>query len=129
MNYNVYAKCDKDLCITSAKGAGKGGVALLWHRQLDHLVSPLPIDDDRLIGVQLQLSPLQYMYFIQVFLPCSNHTSLIFRDYIDKLYDLWCSYSQWGTVVFLGDFNAKYTADSPVTHQLEQNTPGTYLRK
>ncbi|WAR10952.1 hypothetical protein MAR_036028 [Mya arenaria] len=99
MNNNVYAKCDKDLCVTSAKGAGKGGVALLWHKQLDHVVSPLPIDEDRLI----------------VYLPCSNHTSLIFRDYIDKLYDLWCNYSQWGTVVFLGDFNAKYTADSPVT--------------
>ncbi|WAR16321.1 LOW QUALITY PROTEIN: hypothetical protein MAR_030915 [Mya arenaria] len=109
MNYNVYAKCDKDLCVTSAKGAGKGGVALLWHKQLDHVVSSLSIDDDRLIGVQHQQSPLQYMYFIQVYLPCSNHTSLILRDYIDKFY------SQWGTVVFLGDFNAKYTADSPVT--------------
>ncbi|WAR25282.1 hypothetical protein MAR_010986 [Mya arenaria] len=85
-----------NLCVTSAKGA-KGGVALLWHRQLDHLVSPLPIDDDRLIGCICLVR------------------SLIFRDYIDKLYDLWCSYSQWGTVVFLCDFNAKYTADSHVT--------------
>ena len=67
MNYNVYAKCDKDLCVTNAKGAGKGGVALLWHKKLDHLMSPLPIDDDRLIGLQLQLSPSQYMYFIQVY--------------------------------------------------------------
>ena len=65
--YNVYAKCDNDLTITSPRRVGKGGVALMWNKRLDNYIVPLPIDDDRLIGLQLQLTQTQYMSYSSIF--------------------------------------------------------------
>ena len=44
---------------------------------------------------------------------CVNHSADIFRNYIDKLYDIMNSYTINGTVLMLVDFNAKYDAQSP----------------
>ena len=90
---------------------GKGGVALLWRKDIDNNVSPLMCDDDRIIGLQYQLLPSNYVFIFQLYLPCSNHSIDSFRNYIHRLYELWYSYSDLGTVIFMGDFNCSLERD------------------
>ena len=79
-NYRYIVKCDNDLLLPSKRKIGKGGVALLWRHELNDRVSPLEIDD-RITGLQLQISPSNYVFIFQVYLPCTNHSNVIYRDY------------------------------------------------
>ena len=83
-DYSVHAVCDKDSSLRH--GVGKGGVAIMWHKRLNNVVTPICIDDDRIVAVQVQISDAQYLYFFQVYLPCTNHSVAIYSDYIDILY-------------------------------------------
>lgn len=58
------------------------------------------------------------MFIFQVYLPCVNLPIGSYRQYIDKLYDIWHMYSASGTVLFLGDFNAQIDPSSPRTRDL-----------
>ena len=91
---------------------GKGGVCLIWHKQYNTYVVPLSIDDDRIVGIQLQTAPGQFMFIFQLYLPCSNNPVNKYREYIDKLDDVWFSYSGSGTVLFMGDVNAQCCSSS-----------------
>lgn len=90
----------------SRRKVGKGGVALFWRQELDRFVSVLDIDDDRILGIQIQISPVCYVYVIQVYLPSSNHCMQEFEDYMLKLQDIYSSFSDKGTLIIMGDFNA-----------------------
>ncbi len=91
----------------------------MWHKRLNHCITPLCVDDDRIIGIQYQLSSTAYVYLFQVYLPSSNHSINVFRDYIDIVYELKCQYTDKGVVIFMGDFNA---------HIKELDTRGIYLK-
>jgi exonuclease III len=106
-NYKSAIAIDKDCKFYSSRAQGKGGVALLWHVNIDRYVSVLPIDNDRILGIQLSLGPGAFVYIFQVYLPCSNHTVDKYVEFIEQLYDIWCKYNELGTVMFMGDFNAK----------------------
>jgi len=80
-------------------------VTLLWRKDIDDHVSPLMCDDDRIIGIQYQVSPSNYVFIFQLYFPCINHSIDSFKLYIDKLYDLWYSYCDLGTVIFMGNFD------------------------
>ena len=117
--YNYHAVSDFDLSCPLAKKAGKGGVAILWHKRLDNMITPLPIEDDHIIGIQFQVHPQLYVFIFQVYLPCTNHSISVFTEYIDKLYNLWYMYSEIGVPIFIGDFNAnllKTRVDSRVQY-------------
>ena len=94
-----------DLKFPGRRRVGKGGVALLWHKRLDCLITPLSFEDDRIIGLQLEISPAFYIYIFQVYLPCSNPPIAKFREYIDKLGNLLGLYAEKGLVLIMGDFN------------------------
>ena len=89
----------------------KGGVALLWRKSLANCIIPLELNDDRIIGFQLHISPFDYIFIFQVYL--DYHVLIIammcIRNFISKLYDLYCIYSERGTPKFMGDFNADIT--------------------
>ncbi len=107
-NYKNVTVIDNECKHPYKRRSGKGGVALLWHAKYDRLVSVIPIDDDRVVGIQFNLGGGDFLFIFQVYLPCINHTADAFSYYIDKLFDLWSMYSILGTVMFIGDFNAKY---------------------
>ena len=46
------------------------------------------------------------MYFIQVYLPSSNHGLLVFKKYLEALDDIVYRYSNFGKLILMGDFNA-----------------------
>ena len=104
-SYKSHTVADFDLKRPSNRRVGKGMVALMWHKRLDKFVLPLSIDDDRIIGIKFEFSRDNCIYFFQVYLPCSNHSIEIFRDYIDRLQHLLHLYSERGIVVLMGDFN------------------------
>ena len=115
-NYKAFAITDQSLKLPSNRRVGKGGVAMLWHQRHDSYVTPMSIDDDRIIGVQFQYAPKHYAFIFQLYLPCSNHPIDFYRDYIDKLHNLWSMYSQHGIVIFMGDFNcSSVTMDGRAT--------------
>ena len=82
-----------------------GGVVIMWHKRLSHFITYLSIDDDRIVGIQLQIAPSVHASIFQVYLPCSNHSVAVYKQYIDKLYDLHL-YSDQGIPIFLGGYNA-----------------------
>ena len=69
--YRSHAVCDSGLNAPSARRVGKGGVAIFWHKRLDDQVSPLLIDEDRIVGIQLEIFPSEYIFVFQVYLPCT----------------------------------------------------------
>ena len=96
-DYNVHAVCDSDLHLYSKRKLDKGGVALLWHRHLNDFIIPLSIDEYHIVGNQFQVTPQQYMFLVQVYLPCSNHLITVYREYMEKLYDIYNMYSPLGS--------------------------------
>ncbi|MCG7879141.1 MAG: reverse transcriptase domain-containing protein [Candidatus Thiodiazotropha endolucinida] len=85
---------------------GKGGVAILWHKSLSNFITPLDIDSDRICGIQYRLCENMYIYFIQVYAPCSNYPIPLYRDFIDCLQTVISMFSQHGIVIVMGDLNA-----------------------
>ena len=116
-NYMCHAVSDFDLMIPGHRRVGKGGVALLWHKKLNSRVTPLSFDDDRIIGLQLEISPSLNIYVFQVYLPCSNHPVARFYEYIDKLSNLLGLYAEKGLVLIMGDLNTKLLASHSVHPQ------------
>lgn len=87
------------------RGHGQGGVAIMWHKRLSPFIVPFDVDDDRIVGIQVQTNEL-YMYIFQVYLPSSNHSIHDFRQCLVKLFELYNTYSDNGTCIIMGDFNA-----------------------
>ena len=58
----------------------------MWHKRWDSCVTSLPLEDDRIVGVQFLASPGQFVSFFQVYLPCSYHSIIdIFRNNIQTV--------------------------------------------
>ena len=85
---------------------GKGGVALMWHKSLNNSITTLDIDSDRMCGIQYRICSNRYIYFIQVYAPCSNYPVSIYRDFVDLLQTVISTYTDHGIVVVMGDMNA-----------------------
>ena len=55
-DYDYFDKCDSSYHI-------KGGVALMWKKRLSNFIVPINIDDDRIVGIQLQIAPSENIFF------------------------------------------------------------------
>jgi hypothetical protein len=104
-NYDTFCMSDKALCF-GGRNYGKGGVALMWKKQYTNNVVCLPLEDDRLIGIQIHLQDHSFIFFIQVYLPSRNNGIERYNEYIDILCDVIYRYSNKGKVIIMGDFNA-----------------------
>ena len=105
-SYMCHAVSDLDLKRPSRRRVGKGGVAILWHKKYDNYVIPLSLDDDRVIGIKFEINRDNSIFLFQVYLPCTNHSIDMFKGYLDRLQNILSLYSEKGTVVLMGDFNA-----------------------
>ena len=85
----------------NAANSCRGGVALLWKKELNGRITPLDINYDSILGVQLQLSQHEYIYIIHVYSPCSNYSIWNYRDHLDQLQDLVSFYSTKGRVIVI----------------------------
>ena len=97
---------DRDNYLPGRRPIGKGGVALMWHKSLNNNITTLDIDSDRMCGIQYRICSNRYIYFIQVYAPCSNYPVRIYRDFVDLLQTVISIYTDHGIVIVMGDMNA-----------------------
>ena len=103
--YSSYAVSDKDLVFNGTCRMGKGGVAILWKKKYDSCVSQLPFICDRILGIQVEFSPQNFLYLFQIYLPSKNNPIDNFKEYLDSLQTVISEYRMRGSVVLMGDFN------------------------
>ncbi|MES9880824.1 MAG: reverse transcriptase family protein [Sedimenticola sp.] len=78
----------------------------MWHRRHNGRVTPLSIEDDRIIGIHVLVSERVHLYVFQMYLPSRNHPISKYRDYVEKVENLVSLYAEKGIVVLMGDVNA-----------------------
>ncbi|XP_069105877.1 uncharacterized protein [Argopecten irradians] len=105
-DYEAVVISDFSLHTLADQRCRKGGVAIMWHRKLSDMISVVDSDDDRIAIVKL-VTGTDIWYFIQVYLPTSRYGADIFTDYISKLDDICTNFSLNGSVILMGDFNAR----------------------
>ena len=109
--YDFTGKSDADL-INRISGnnqysRGKGGVALIWNKNLSQCVSVIDIDDDRIVGIDISLNNNAHLVIFSVYLPSTNYSNDYYSEYITKMSDLFAQYSVYASVIFLGDMNTQ----------------------
>lgn len=63
--YSYYAVSDKDISIVGNRKVGKDGVAILWKDKYDNIVSRLPVCNNRILGMQVELSNSHFIYILK----------------------------------------------------------------
>ncbi|CAC5413868.1 unnamed protein product [Mytilus coruscus] len=84
---------------------GYGGVAILWKKNLDKLITTLPFGNERIQCIEL--SGNQKLLFISIYLPCKysdNHLNELY-ECIDQLHEIMEVYKVTHQIIIVGDFN------------------------
>ena len=85
---------------------GHGGVALGWHRRVNHLISSTPfISSHRAIGIELS-SSLGPIYIVSVYLPTRTNSTDTFHESLDHLAAALLLLPPSAYLIIMGDFNA-----------------------
>ena len=105
-DFYAYGTAPVDMGEGMLRGRPHGGMAILWRKNLDSVITIQNFNDDRLIGFSVQDTGGSKILFISVYLPCDTaENEHIYADYIGKICDL-----IWGAdtneVCVIGDFNA-----------------------
>ena len=103
-NYRAITLCDTS--ITPGSRCGKGGVAILYKKECQFSVSHLDIQfNDRILGIKIEQRNSIAIYAFSVYMSSVNYSIEEFHECIDYLENINETFSELGTVVFLGDFN------------------------
>ena len=96
----------------SRRKVGKGGVALMWHKAYNDFVTPLDIDNDRICGIWYRFNERLFIYILQVYAPCSNHSVYTYRRVWMGFIDYWLmalfllTTDFWPKILLTADFSA-----------------------
>ena len=97
-----------DTSIPQGTRCGKGGVAIMYKKECQFSVSHLDIQlNDRILGVRIDQrhSRTLYAFSIYMYMPSVNYSVDEFHECIDYLENIYETFSEMGTVIFLVDFN------------------------
>lgn len=84
---------------------GHGGVAILWHNSLRHVVSPVNNPrNDRLVGLRLKCFPCDII-ILSVYLPTRSASTEPFREMLDIIDSAFILFPNC-VILPMGDFNA-----------------------
>ena len=125
--YTSFAISDPDLDLPSNRRVGKGGVGIMWKKQLSHMISPLEIKSQYIMGVVLTLNPDVRIYVFQVYIPCKNHIMAKYRLSIEEVENVLSIYREKGKLVIMGDFNTELPSRSEVADRFSFDTRGKLL--
>lgn len=84
---------------------GYGGVAILWKKELDSLITSLKIGNERIQCVETEGNPNTLI--VSLYLPCkssNNHFSEL-CECIDLLHEILETYESTHHIIIGGDFN------------------------
>ncbi|CAG2239730.1 unnamed protein product [Mytilus edulis] len=84
---------------------GYGGTAILWKKNLDSIVTPLSIENNRIQCIEINGDP--NLIVISVYLPCkgSTNSQTEFQECIDLLNKILTTYKLTHQIIIGGDFN------------------------
>ncbi|VDI02141.1 Hypothetical predicted protein [Mytilus galloprovincialis] len=84
---------------------GYGGTAILWKKNLDSIVTPLSIGNNRIQCIEINGDP--NLIVISVYLPCkgSTNSQTEFQECIDLLNEILATYELTHQIIIGGDFN------------------------
>jgi len=54
----------------------------------------IDVEDDHIVGIQMQISSTEHQFIFYVYLLCVNYSYDIFVEYVNKLYELYNTYCQ-----------------------------------
>ena len=112
LNYTAVCVCDAS--ITPGARCGKGGVAIMYKKTCQFCVSHLNVQlSDRIIGIQINQSCMKPIFAFSVYMPSVNYNSSDYIECFEYLQELYDTFSELGTVIFLGDFNCDLSASDP----------------
>ena len=93
---------------------GHGGVAILWHRSLNHVVKPVHFPrSERILGIRLLCFPIDLIIF-SIYLPTRSGSTEPFQAELDVLDSAFIRYPECA-LLFSGDFNADIGSPSSST--------------
>jgi hypothetical protein len=72
IEYCAHGKSDSTLDSLDPYRRGKGGIAIMWHQQINHSVSVISIDTDRLAGITFELDNKKFVTILAAYLPSTN---------------------------------------------------------
>ncbi|CAC5411732.1 unnamed protein product [Mytilus coruscus] len=114
---------------------GYGGVAILWRKELDPLISTLKAGNSRIQCIEIEGDP--NIIIVSLYLPCKGPTNSTqeLLECIDELNEIVCTYSNTHQIIIGGDFNEdiingassqkkKYINDFMQDHELSSNETG-----
>ena len=86
-------------------GRPRGGVSILWRKSLGHLCKIVQYDDNRILGLSLQIGDAKYI-ILNVYLPfCSPENLPDYLLYMGKLASI-VDNSEADGIAVVGDFNS-----------------------
>ena len=104
-DFNSFTKSSVNVERAVLRGRPYGGLGFMWHCSLDAYVSPVPLDDDRLLGLRVRKES-QDIIFINVYMPTqSNDNFDHFMSLLGKVVSIMQD-DDADSVCILGDFNA-----------------------
>ena len=108
--YSNITVCDSNTEVYGKLRCGKGGVSIMYKNALEFAIREMAeVTYDRIAGVEIfpNSNTSTRLYVFCVYMPSANYSIDVYLDYLNTLYALYNSYSEVGTVVFLGDMNAE----------------------
>ncbi|CAG2192047.1 unnamed protein product [Mytilus edulis] len=104
---------DKDPLPPTHMPRGYGGVAILWRKEINHLITPIHIGNERIQCVELK-GISQQLLLVSIYIPCKSSANSIseLKECIDILYEILQSFKDTHTVIIGGDYNENLLANS-----------------
>ncbi|XP_071133057.1 uncharacterized protein [Mytilus edulis] len=86
---------------------GYGGVAILWKKEIDHMIRPIELGSERIQCVEIRESNNPNIILTSVYLPAkgSKNHQAEYQDVIDQLYELYQKYNETHKIIIGGDLN------------------------
>ena len=86
---------------------GYGGVAVLWNKNIDSYVKPLPDGNERLQCIEFGQQSGVKLLIISAYFPTSSgkECKMEFQDIIDQLHEIYQKYHETHEIIIGGDLN------------------------
>lgn len=84
---------------------GYGGTAIMWKKEIDSIVTPLTVGNDRIQAIEIIGNP--NLLIISIYMPCKGSTdhNAVFMECIDQLNEIIYSFKSSHQIIIGGDFN------------------------
>ena len=110
-NYHGFGVSTTDYSKRLISGHPPGGVAIMWHKDIDSLVKPIAMNYNWLLGLEIQLGSRKCILF-NVYMPyfCADNEEF----YVEKLSEILTELNELDHTCFavIGDWNANISSDN-----------------